>query len=247
MTFNWTNLLTGLRAWAKRQSRRPWAIRLLRTLIAAYMWAVYASARKTIRIDPGTQALMAAGVPLLIGNWHSRLFLFAPFWRHCGHLPLSVISSPHADGLIVGGAAEVLGLKPLRGTRGGKGGAAAMRAGLRALWSGHCLMLNPDGPAGPRQVLGDGTAALAQLGGAPFVAVTYSARPARFSQEAWDRSLLVRPFSRLILEVSAPLWFDKTHDRATVRQQIEQLMNAQMAELDSMSDTSRVKSWAANS
>ncbi len=233
MTFRGRTLRAGLRAWAKRQSRRPGAVRLFRTLIAAYMWALYASTRKTIRIDPQTQALMAAGVPLLIGNWHSRLFLFAPFWRHRGHLPLSVISSPHADGLIVGGAAEVLGLEPLRGTRGGKGGAAAMRAGLRALQSGRCLMLNPDGPSGPRQVLGEGTAALAQLSDAPFVAIAYSARPARFSTRVWDRSLLVRPFSRLIVEVSAPLRFDKTQDREAVRQQIERFMNAQMAALDS--------------
>ena len=218
--------------WLKAQSRKPWAIRTLRTLVAAYMWALYATARKRFDIHPETQALFDQKVPLLIGNWHGRLFLFAPFWRHRGHVPLSVISSPHADGLIVGGAAEVLGLRPLRGTRGGQGGAKAMREGLRALKNGQCLMLNPDGPSGPRQVLGEGTAALAQLSGAPFVAITFSCARARILTKQWDRGLMPRFFTHMTFTVSAPIYMDKAIDREVARRQLEDMMNAQMFAAD---------------
>lgn len=220
------------REWLKQTSRRPWSIRILRALIAAYMWLLYASTRKKIEIDGQTRALMDAKVPLLIGNWHGRLFLFAPFWRHRGHLPLNVISSPHADGLIVGGAAEVLGLKPLRGTRQGQGGAKAMREGLRALKNGECLMLNPDGPAGPRHVLGAGTAALAQLSGAPFVAITYSGPRGRLAQRQWDQAFVPGWFSPLTIAISAPAYVAKDEDREGARLRLEGFMNDHFWALD---------------
>ena len=222
----------SLRTWLKHQSRRPWSIWVLRACIAGYMWLLYASCRKTFDIHPEAQALFDRKAPLLIGNWHGRLFLFAPFWRHKGPVPLSVISSPHADGLIVGGAAEVLGLKPLRGTRGGQGGAKAMREGLRALKQGHCLMLNPDGPAGPRHVLGPGTAALAQLSGAPFIAITYSCARARIATKNWDMPLYPHWFTRLTVQVSKPIYVDKSADREQVRKQLEDFMNTQFWALD---------------
>lgn len=225
-----------MRQWLKIQSRKPWAIVVLRTLVAGYMWALYASCRKRFVIDPETQKLFDAKEPLLIGNWHGRLFLFAPFWRHKGHVPLSGISSPHADGLIVGGGAKVLGLMPLRGTRGGEGGAKAMRAGLKALREGQCLMLNPDGPRGPRQVLGEGTAALAQLGGRPFVAITSSAKKGEINQKQWDRPLVPPFFSEITFHVSAPLTFSRDQDREEVRLQIETFMNEQLWAADKAYD-----------
>jgi len=70
------------------------------------------------------------------------------------------------------------------------------------------------------------------MSGAPFVAITYSARPARLSEKAWDRSLIVPPFARLTVQISAPLNFDKVEDRERVRAQIEDFMNQQMWALD---------------
>ena len=230
-----------MRNWLKTQIRRPWGIVVLRTLVAAYMWALYASCRKRFVIDPRTQALFDAKVPLLIGNWHGRLFLSAPFWRHKGHLPLSVISSPHADGLIVGGGAEVLGVTPLRGTRGGQGGAKALRAGLKALQAGQCLILNPDGPKGPRQVLGEGTAALAQLAGRPFVAMTSSAKRGMPNLKRWDRPLVPPFFSEVTFHVSAPLTFSRDQDREDVRQKIEALMNEQLWAADAAYGRDRIE------
>ena len=222
----------SMRKWLKRHSRKAWAIRILKAVVANYMRLVYLTARKKIEIHPRTKELMGKGVPLLIGNWHSRLFLAAPFWRRHGHSPLFVISSPHADGQIFGGAAELLGIKILRGTRGGEGGSIAMRAGIRALKSGNSLILNPDGPSGPRQVLGEGTAALAQISRSPFVCLTYSGRPVRFSKQGWDRSLVVPLFSKLTFRISAPMEYDETVDREQVRSEIETLMNQEMWALD---------------
>ena len=224
-----------IRAWVKGQSRKPWAIAVLRILVAGYMWTLYASARKRVVIPRETQALIDQKTPMLVGNWHGRLFLIAPFWQHKIGLPLCVISSPHADGLIVGGAAEVLGIRALRGTRGGQGGGAkVMREGLRALKDGSCLILNPDGPNGPRQVLGSGAAALAQLSGVPFVAITYSGSAGRILMDKWDRGFMARYFSKLTFAVSAPLYFDKDQDRESIRQQIETVMNEQLWDIDAI-------------
>ena len=207
-------------------------MRVIRVCIGLYSWALYASARKRIEIDPETQALFEAKTPLLIGVWHGRLLLFAPFWRHCGPLPLSAIASPHADGMLFGGAAETLGLTLLYGTKGGEGGAKVMRAGLKALKNGQCLALPPDAPRGPRQVLGEGTAALAQLSGAPFVAISHSCARGWIADGQWDRPLYPRWFTRMTFRVSAPLYLDREGDRETVRQQIEALMNQQLWDLD---------------
>lgn len=196
------------------------------------MCLVYLTARKKIEIHPRTKTLMEQGTPLLVGNWHSRLFLAAPFWRQHGHTPLYVISSPHPDGLIFGGAAELLGIKILRGTRGGEGGSLAMREGIRALKNGSSLILNPDGPSGPRQVLGAGTAALAQITRTPFVCLTYSGRRVRFAEKAWDKTLLVPMFSNLTFRISAPIERVGGDDREQVRSEMEAQMNKELWDLD---------------
>lgn len=215
--------------------RKPWARSILKTCVAACMWALYTSTRKRVHIHPETQTLLAHKRPLLIGIWHGRLFLFAPFWRRQGPLPVCFIVSPHADGQVIGGAAARLGLTPIWGTRGGQGGGAeAMRQGLRALKTGSCLMITPDGPKGPRQVLGEGTAALAQLSGAPFVAITFAAKRRRMLSDQWDRSFMARLFTRLDVHVSAPTYVLKSEDRESARTRLQEIMNQQLWAADAV-------------
>ena len=64
-----------MRGWFKAQSRTPWGIAVLRTLVAAYMWALYATARKTFQIHPETATLLNDRRTFILGNWHSRLFM----------------------------------------------------------------------------------------------------------------------------------------------------------------------------
>ena len=221
-----------MRRWLKTQSRQPWAIAILKTLVALYMWALYASARKTIRIHEGTLGLLQGQQTFILGNWHSRLFMVAPFWRHRGTMGLAVISSPHADGLIVGGGAERLGLRPLRGTRGGEGGAKAMRAAVKALKGKDCLIINPDGPAGPGRVLGAGTVAIAQLSGRPLVPMAFSSAYARVSDGDWDKAMIPRFFDKMIVDLGAPIYIHTSEDRESARLRVEQAMNGHLDALD---------------
>ena len=222
----------AFKQWLKGLSRRPWMISFLKTLVATYMWLLYATARKTFRIAPETQALLDAKTPLILANWHGRLFLTAPLWRHIGTMPMSVISSSHADGQIVGGGAERLGLIALRGTRGGEGGAKAMRLALKALKGDTSLIINPDGPSGPRQVLGEGTAAIAQLSGAPVVGLTFSCDRGRFLTRQWDQAVIPHFFARITFDLSAPIYAERGQDREAVRQTLESHLNQQLWTLD---------------
>ena len=216
----------------KAFSRSPRGVAILSWLVARYMWALYFTARKTIRIHPETAALLANKHTCIMANWHSRLFMVAPFWRHRGTMDLTVISSPHADGLIVGGGAERLGLRPLRGTRGGQGGAKAMREAVKALKGTESLILNPDGPSGPARVLGEGTVAIAQLSGRPIVPMAFSATRAHIREKDWDKAMIPRFFDRLTIDLAAPIYVDKSEDRESARVRVEAAMNAHLDALD---------------
>lgn len=216
----------------KTWSRSKGGIAVLSWLVARYMWLLYFTARKTIRIHPDTAALLAGKQTFIMANWHSRLFMVAPFWRHKGTMELTVISSPHADGLIVGGGAERLGLRPLRGTRGGQGGAKAMREAVKALKGSECLILNPDGPGGPARVLGEGTVAIAQLSGRPIVPMAFSAVRGNVRERDWDKAMIPRFFDRLTLDLAAPIYVDKSEDRESARVRVEAVMNAHLDALD---------------
>lgn len=141
-----------------------------------------------------------SGRPILYLTWHGRMVL--PVFAH-RHEGIVAMISEHGDGEIIAQTVQRLGYRTVRGSST-RGGQKAFREMLKHLKQGdHCTIL-PDGPQGPRLVVKMGAIMLAQRSGAVILPLVGAAgKPIFFN--SWDRFMLWKPLSRLLLSYGAPI------------------------------------------
>ena len=133
-------------------------------------------------------------VPRLYAFWHRSLLACAWRFRNMG---IAILISPSFDGELIARTVQRLGFIPIRGSSS-RGGAEGLRNMERAFLQGHDCAITADGPRGPVFVAKPGITQLATLVDAPVG--TFYALPERAWQlRSWDRFLIPKPFSRVIL------------------------------------------------
>ena len=146
------------------------------------------------RAEPGVTPGYAIPGPTVFAFWHRSLLACA--YRFRG-LDIAILISPSFDGELIARTVELLGFHAIRGSSS-RGGAAGLRNMQYAYAAGHRCAFTADGPRGPVFVAKPGTAQLAQQVGAPVG--TFYALPVRaWELRSWDRFLIPKPFSRVIL------------------------------------------------
>ena len=167
---------------------------------------------RTLRIrheEDAVAPLWAARVPVIYAVWHGRIFLLPYLYGHRG---CCVLASRSRDGEIVSRLVERFGLEPVRGSST-RGGGEALRQLTRQLWRGREVVVVPDGPVGPREVLKSGVIALARLSGAPIVPMAVGA--SRYWQlRSWDEFRIPKPFARCVMRFGEPIRVSVDADRA---------------------------------
>jgi lysophospholipid acyltransferase (LPLAT)-like uncharacterized protein len=140
-----------------------------------------------------------AGGPFVFALWHHTLLPLLWWHRSRG---ITLLVSEHRDGALVAHAAARMGYRLARGSST-RGGVAGYRGLLRALASGSAVAVTPDGPAGPAGVVKPGVVRAARHARVPILPVT--ARVGRpWQLRSWDRLVVPRPFSRIVVEYGAP-------------------------------------------
>jgi hypothetical protein len=114
-----------------------------------------------------------------------------------------VLTSRSRDGELVARWIRGFGLDPVRGSSS-RGGGEALRALTRALRSGGEVVVVPDGPRGPREVLKPGVIALARRSGAPIVPMAVGAS-SEWRLRSWDSFRIPRPFARCVVRFGEPI------------------------------------------
>jgi Kdo2-lipid IVA 3' secondary acyltransferase len=136
--------------------------------------------------------------PLIWAFWHNRLFLI-PYvnerWQP--HIPGAILTSPSADGQIIADLCAEFGFEAARGSssKPEKGMSALIKLADR-IKAGFDIGITPDGPRGPRYVLGPGLLKLAQLTGAGIMPITVEYESA-WTFPTWDRFMVPKPWSKL--------------------------------------------------
>jgi lysophospholipid acyltransferase (LPLAT)-like uncharacterized protein len=137
-----------------------------------------------------------------------------------------VMVSRSRDGELITHVLEHLGYQVERGSPG-KGGAQALRTMMGYVNRGCFAGLLADGSQGPARVAQKGILLLARYCGAPLVPFSMAAQPCwRF--RSWDRTVLAKPFSRLVLAFGAPIWVDRqvnSEGLEQLRRQLEVALN----------------------
>ena len=208
-------------------------------LLAAYMVLIKYTTRWQIENADRVSEIVGNGQGVIGMTWHSRFLMLNSAWKKKWQLP-HVLISLSRDGALVAHTTRFLGLRTIRGSskkigsNKAKGGSAALRQMKSVLDSGHCVVITPDGPRGPRQRLGDGPLRLSKMSGVPILPCTFSVKN-RITFKSWDRFVLPLPFGKGKIVWGTPVRVGAdASDREIekLRDQIENEMNIFLADAD---------------
>ena len=161
------------------------------------------------REEATVAALWAARAPVIYAVWHGRILLLPHLYGRRG---IHALASRSRDGEMVARWIRRFGLEPVRGSST-RGGGEALRVLTRALRDGREVVVVPDGPRGPREVLKPGVIALARLSGAPIVPAAVGAS-CEWRLRSWDEFRIPRPFARCVVRFGEPIHVGRGADRA---------------------------------
>ena len=136
----------------------------------------------------------------LYSIWHENLML--PTIAYGGP-DIAVLISAHADGQLLGGLIQRMGMGMVLGSTT-RGGADAVRQLVRPDTPWRNVAITPDGPRGPRRIVQPGAIYVASRTGMKIVpiGVGYN-RPWRF--KSWDRFAVPKPCSRAKCVTGEPI------------------------------------------
>ena len=138
---------------------------------------------------------------LLYASWHQRFFPGITFFST--RKPIAIIISKSLDGEMAARAVKILGWQPVRGSSS-KGGKAALEKVKQLAGTGYKIGHIVDGPRGPFGEVKPGLIRIAQAGELPIVPTITSAR-SRWVFNSWDRFMVPKPFSRVIIRFGEPI------------------------------------------
>ena len=199
---------------------------------AAGSWALrlLAATLRFRREEKTVEPLWAAGAPLIYVVWHARLLLLPYLYRRRG---FRALVSRSEDGAMIADLVRRFGFVTVRGSSS-RGGAEGLRSLARAIREGHSVVVVPDGPRGPREILKAGVVVLARLTGAPVVPVALAASSA-WRARSWDEFRIPKPFSRCVVRFGGPILVARALDGAgeeSARKEIEAALNAVTWQVD---------------
>jgi lysophospholipid acyltransferase (LPLAT)-like uncharacterized protein len=161
------------------------------------------------RAEPGVTPGYAIPGPTVFAFWHRSLLACAHRFRG---LDIAILISGSFDGELIARTVELLGFRAIRGSSS-RGGAAGLRNMQAAYAAGHRCAFTADGPRGPVFVAKAGAAQLANSVRPPAGATAEAAQDAAgtwvgcfyalpdraWELRSWDRFLIPKPFSRVVL------------------------------------------------
>ncbi len=180
------------------------ALAVVPPLVALLVRLLGLTLRYEDRVDPGATPGYLIPGPVVFAFWHRSLLVCAHRFRGMG---ISILISPSFDGELIARTTELLGFRVVRGSSS-RGGAVGLRGMQQAYADGHRCAITADGPRGPVFVAKPGTALLANSVGArsvdgrpagTWVGCFYALPERAWELRSWDRFMVPKPFSRVVL------------------------------------------------
>jgi len=168
---------------------------------------------------------------VVYASWHQRFFPGITFFAT--RRPIAIMISQSRDGEMIARVADILGWRPVRGssTRGGMRALKEIRTLTRSGYRvGHIV----DGPQGPFGVVKPGLITIAQFAAAPILPTIISAER-RWVFRSWDRFMIPKFFSRVIIRFGEPIDVPRRLDPEAfehLRQEVETRINELVRQTD---------------
>ncbi len=168
--------------------------------------------------------------PAIYAFWHNRILaITAAFLRVYprSRRGVLVLTSASKDGMWLGLVSKHLGMGSVRGSSSRRG-ATAMRELLERVDAGYDIAITPDGPRGPKYVLGPGLVYLAHRAQLPILPCHAKFHNA-WRLRTWDGFTIPKPFSRVEVTLGPLLHVPATTDEsglAAEREKIESVLRS---------------------
>jgi lysophospholipid acyltransferase (LPLAT)-like uncharacterized protein len=169
---------------------------ILRIIIWLGYWVIRLigpTLRVSISYEDGAQETLEQR-PLIGSFWHSCII---PATYICRDLGVRVMSSNSYDGEYMGRIIHRFGFVAVKGSSS-RNAVRALLGLRRALGDGWTVAFTLDGPRGPRHKVKPGPVALARSSDVPLT-MFHAAVDKAWVLNSWDRMMIPRPFSRVLL------------------------------------------------
>ncbi len=166
----------------------------------------------------------------LMAFWHESLGLAAFHYRNTG---AHTLTSYSFDGELAARVVNCFGIEAVRGSSS-RGGLKALLHLARAVDRVPLVGFTLDGPKGPRRKCKPGIAILSQKTGIPVIPNAFAVRRA-WRLNSWDRFVIPRPFSEIVVAYGPPVLPPATRSPESLEEkriEIEQAMNTLYEELE---------------
>ena len=141
--------------------------------------------------------------------WHRCMLASAYCFRK---LEIAILISPSFDGELIARTVQSMGYTPVRGSSS-RSGVAGLLGMQRALKDIRIAAFTADGPRGPLYKAKPGAVKLAQkIGGG--VGIYYVLPERAWQLRSWDRFLIPKPFSRVVIAWEPPVPVPASADAA---------------------------------
>jgi len=183
---------SGPRKWTLQQ-------RVVLSLIVGLGYTFIRLLGPTLRVAVSYEEGAQVGLdvrPLIASFWHSCMIPATYIFRDMG---IRVMSSFSYDGEYMGRIIRKFGFVAVKGSSS-RNPVRALLGLRRALEQGWTVAFTLDGPRGPRHKVKPGPAALARSSGLAMTTF-YAAVDKAWVLKSWDRMLIPKPFSRVLVRV----------------------------------------------
>jgi lysophospholipid acyltransferase (LPLAT)-like uncharacterized protein len=192
-------------------------------------WLLGTYIRVILRTVRWTHENLECVEPVLAGEagavalfWHGRIPLClatAPQWWRKN---TKALISPSSDGQFIATALEMAGFPGIRistakpgDTAKARQAVAAFREAINHVAEGGALVVTPDGPRGPNEVIAPGSLQIARRSGQPVFLMGIAANPA-LQMDTWDKVMFAAPFGRGAVVWEGPLHVPADADEGQV-------------------------------
>jgi len=181
-------------------------LRVVTPIFARVIKVVWAFFRIELQGEENFRELVDSGKPVVFAIWHEGLVVIGWFAARLlgAGVKATFLISPSVDGEFGVYLLAWFGGKAVRGS-GRRSGAAALRGLNKAIRvDGQSPFIAVDGSKGPRRYCKHGATTVARMAGVPIMPIGFAAGRS-WRLRTWDRHLLPKPFSKVVITVGEPI------------------------------------------
>jgi lysophospholipid acyltransferase (LPLAT)-like uncharacterized protein len=191
-------------------------------LLGTYIRVILHTVRWTHENLECVEPVLAGEAGAVALFWHGRIPLClatAPQWWRKN---TKALISPSSDGQFIATALEMAGFPGIRistakpgDTAKARQAVAAFREAINHVAGGGALVVTPDGPRGPNEIIAPGSLQIARRSKQPVYLMGIAANPAK-QFDTWDKVMFAAPFGRGAVVWEGPLYVPPDADEAQV-------------------------------